>query len=79
MDESKIKRLLIIVAISIVVIMLIKTVMIKTAVKVNQATTEKKLSAKGKTPEETPLSQQKPAPVDTLDQTPAASGVSKIP
>jgi hypothetical protein len=73
MDERAIKRLLVIVAISIIVIMLFKTMMTRTIVNLNQAVAEKRRAAARPPvalPETTPASDS--ASVTTM---PAASAV----
>jgi hypothetical protein len=68
MDERAIKRLLVIVAISIIAIMLFKTMMTRTIVTLNQAAAEKRRAA------------ARP-PVALPETTPAsdAAGVTKMP
>lgn len=91
MDERAVKRLLVMLAVSIIAIMLLKTMMLKTAVKVSHAAIEKRQAAIAKQAAE----QQSPAlspdgamainlqqasavvpPVDAPASSPAASSVS---
>jgi hypothetical protein len=76
MDERTLKRLLIIVAASILIIWAFKTMMLKTAVSLNKVATEKKQTAAT-----TPAPQQDVAPVvDAANgiETPAASAPGEV-
>jgi hypothetical protein len=74
MDERALKRLLVIVAISIIAIMLFKTMMSNTIVNLNRAAAEKKLASP-------PATQQEAMPVSDaviVVETPVASAVGEI-
>jgi len=74
MDERALKRLLVIVAISIIAIMLFKAMMSNTIVNLNRAAAEKKLAAP-------PAAQEEVTPVSDaviVVETPVASAVGEI-
>lgn len=76
MDERTLKRLLIIVAASILIIWAFKTMMLKTAVSLNKVAAEKK-----QTVSTTPAPQQDVAPafdVANVIETPAASALGEV-
>ena len=85
MDERTIKRLLVIVAVSIVAIMLFKTMMSKTIINLNKVAAEKKLAAQQQAitpPSDAAIIIETPA-VSTVGEgstleLPAASSVSEI-
>jgi hypothetical protein len=87
MDERTLKRLLIMVAVSIIAIVLFKTMLVKTAVKVNKAIVEKKQATSAKPPAEQQAQTPPPAAtasavvgtttMDTLASSHATSSVSE--
>lgn len=91
MDERAIKRLLVIIAASIIAIMLLKAMLTNTAIKLNKAVAEKKQAVSAKLPAEqqsptlppaaatieTPAAVVETTKMDTPASSPAASSVNE--
>lgn len=75
MDERAIKRLLIMVVVSIIAILVFKKILTKTAINVNKAVVEKKQAASAKPP--TVQQAPSPSPAPAIIESPAASSVTE--
>ncbi len=75
MDERAIKRLLIIVAASLILIFVFKMMLSKTIVNLNRAAAEKKLAAKSPAPQEDAVPA---ADAEVIPETPATSSTSEV-
>ncbi len=75
MDERAVKRLLIIVAVSIILIFVFKMMLSKTIINLNQAAAEKKQAAKPPAPQEEAVPT---ADAEIIPETPAVSSTSEV-
>lgn len=69
MDERAIKRLLVMLAVSIIAILVLKTMLLKTATRVSNVAAERKHAASPNPPAELPT--PAPPPVPAIPETPA--------
>ena len=76
MDERQIKRLLVTVAVSIVIIMLFKMMLTRTVVTLNKTAAEKKQAVIVKPPTEPQTTAQLPAEIAEAPNTPMAQNIT---